>query len=198
MTCAWIWRSGVARTGSATCDFAGRALAGLAFRTGEIQLSEDVAVDPRARGWRDYFQGAGARGADRRRADDQGCPRRQPGSRSFTSAVVGVVAAFAGQAAIAWSSPSSDAVRNARAPWKTTTGSRGTYTIWSSSACSQPACSWWVRHGSSTIPKRPVEWHALWISWTGRSRTSGRPYSPFRPKRARRGTAGCALGACCR
>jgi signal transduction histidine kinase len=82
----------------------GGSLAGLAFSTGEIQLSEDVAVDPRAHGWRDYFPGgpvlAVPIGAGQT-IKGVLAMWRQPGSPSFTGAVVGVVAAFAGQAAIA-------------------------------------------------------------------------------------------------
>jgi signal transduction histidine kinase len=82
----------------------GGSLAGLAFRTGEIQLSEDVAVDPRAHSWREYFGGGPVL------AVPIGAGQtikgvlvmwRQPGSPSFAGAVVDVVSAFAGQAAVA-------------------------------------------------------------------------------------------------
>jgi signal transduction histidine kinase len=82
----------------------GGSLAGLAFRTGEIQLSEDVAVDPRAHSWREYFPGGSVLAVPIGAGQTiKGVLAmwRQPGSLSFTGAIVDVVSAFAGQAAIA-------------------------------------------------------------------------------------------------
>jgi signal transduction histidine kinase len=80
------------------------SLAGLALRTGEIQLSEDVAVDPRAHSWREVFHGGPVLAVPIGAGEMiKGLLAiwRQPGSPSFTNAVAGVVSAFAGQAAVA-------------------------------------------------------------------------------------------------
>jgi signal transduction histidine kinase len=79
------------------------SLAGLAFRTGELQLSEDVAVDPRAHTWREHFQGGPVLAVPIGAGEMiKGVLAiwRQPGSPSFTGTVAGVVSAFASQAAV--------------------------------------------------------------------------------------------------
>jgi signal transduction histidine kinase len=80
------------------------SLAGLAFQTGDTQLSEDVAADPRTHSWREYFPAGPALavpiGSGQTIKGVLAIWRHQ-GSPSFDSAVAGVVSAFAGQAAVA-------------------------------------------------------------------------------------------------
>ena len=168
--------------------------------TGEIQLSEDVAVDPRARGWRDYFQGGRC---SRCRSAGQTIKGvlamwRQPGSRSFTSAVVGVVAAFAGQAAIALEL----AEQRRRAERQGTVEdhdriARDLHDL----VIQRLFATGMLLVGATRIiddPEAAGRVARAVDQLDGTIKDIRSTIFLFRPRRARRGTKGCGLGACCR
>jgi GAF domain-containing protein len=91
------------------------SLAGLALRTGQIQTSEDVAVDPRAHSWREHFHGGPVLAVPIGAGETiKGVLAiwRQPGSPSFTNAVAGWCRRSPVMLPSPWSWPSNDAVWN--------------------------------------------------------------------------------------